>query len=546
MEAQQVDPRVKQLKAVNRLLYAKKAHDSLLDFMQLTMPDTEDVEDATKTKYQVTPQARLLCDVMERVERQELLRSANSIGPQFGKSDIISRKAPAWIAGRNPHRHMILGSYNKDFANDFGQDVRTVMESAAFRQVFPKFALAAGGAAKDYLVTEQGGKLSFVGVGGSGSGKPADLFIVDDPYRNDDDASSPAYRERVWKWFNGVVFARCHDKTAIVIVHTRWHEDDLIGRLCDPNHPEHNGLYRGLAKRWTYVNLPAVVEEQGLADALGLTLEVQTDEDVVEQFGRKPMSALWPGRKSLPLLAEAKQSDPKVFSALYMGQPSPDEGDYFSADSLVEYNRDELPKNLRYYGASDHAVSKKQRADSSVLGCVGIDENDHIWVLPDIVWAKLKTDRTVEELLLQFDMHKPGLWWLEDELISKSFGPFLRKRMIEEKIYTTLDPLTPSQDIELRARAIQGRASMQMVHFPKFAPWWQKAKSQLLMFPSATHDDFVSWLALIGLGLLKNIKPRAPKAKEDPSMKTGSMAWILKTSEKRIRRKKIEEGKAGW
>lgn len=546
MEAQQVDPRVQQLKAVNRLLYAKTAHADLLAFNKLMMPDTDDIEDATRTRFEVTPQARMLCDVMQRVERQKLLRSATSIGPQMGKSDIISRRAPAWIAGRNPYRHMILGSYNQDFANDFGQDVRTIMESAAYKQVFPDFSLAAGGAAKDYLVTNKGGKLSFVGVGGSGSGKPADLFIVDDPYRNSEDANSTAYREKVWKWFNAVVFARCHDKTAIVIVHTRWHEDDLIGRLCDSNHPEHNGLYKGLSKRWTYINLPAVVEDERLAEVLGLKLEVQTDEDVVEQFGTRPISALWPGRKSLPLMAEAKQSDPKIFGALYMGRPSPEEGDYFRTDYLVEYDRDDLPKNLRMYGASDHAVSKKKRADKSVIGTIGIDENDHIWVMPDLVWRKLQTDKTVEELLMQFKVHKPGLWWLEDELISKSFGPFLIKRMREEKTYTTLDPLTPSQDIELRARSIQGRMSMQYVHFPKFAPWWQAARTQMLVFPSATHDDFVSWLALIGLGLLKNVKARPAKPKAEKSGEAGTMVWILNQSEKRIRRKQTEEQKAGW
>lgn len=547
METQpQVDPRKQQLKAVNRLLYAKEAHDSLLAFMKLSMPDTEDVEDATKSRFEVTPQARLLTETMERVEKQKLLRSATSIGPQMGKSQILSRGAPAWIAGRNPYRHMILGSYNQDFANDFGHDVRTIMESSVFKQVFPKFELAAGGAAKDHLVTVQGGKLSFVGVGGSGSGKPADLFIVDDPYRNAEDANSAAYRKKVWDWFQSVVFARCHDKTAIVIVHTRWHEDDLIGRLCDPDHPERNGAYKGMAKRWTYINIPAVVEDPKLAEALGLTLSVPTDPDIVEQFGSKPMSALWPGRKSLPLMAEAKQGDPKVFGALYMGRPSPDEGDYFNKDYLVEYEREELPKNLRMYGASDHAVSKKQRADSSVIGCIGVDENDELWVMPDIAWRRMKTDSTVEELLMQFKMHKPALWWMEDELISKSFGPFLLKRMREEQTYTTLDPITPSQDIETRARAIQGRMAMKMVHFPKFAPWWQAAKTQLLMFPSATHDDFVSWLALIGLGLTKNVRARSTKSKAAASVRPGSMQDILQRSEKKLRREKVENAKAGW
>ena len=289
-----------------------------------------------------------------------------------------------------------------------------------------------------------------------------------------------------------------------------------------------------------------MVQDEKLAGVLGLTLEVPTDPDVIEQFGSKPMSALWPGRKSLPLMAEAKQSDPKIFTALYMGRPSPDEGDYFVKDWLVEYDRDELPRNMKVYGASDHAVSKKQRADSSVIGCVGIDENDHIWVLPDLVWGRMKTDRMVEELLTQFKLNKPGLWWLEDELISKSFGPFLMKRMQEEKIYTTLDPITPAQDLEVRGRAIQGRASMKMIHFPKFAPWWQMARGQLLMFPSATHDDFVAWLALVGLGLTKHMRPGAKKPAKDDTIRSGSLAWILRETEKRIARKKADDARAGW
>lgn len=539
-----VDPRVIQLKAVNRLIRAKEAHDSLLAYAQFMTPDTADIEDATKSRYEITPQARLISEIVERAERQKLLRVAISIGPQMGKSQVISRFGPAWISGRNPYRHMILGSYNQDFANDFGTDVKHIMESPAHKQVFPEFQLAS--AATDHIITSRGGKLAFVGVGGSGSGKPADMFVVDDPYRNDEDANSATYREKVWKWFNSVVFARCHDKTAIIIVHTRWHEDDLIGRLCDPDHPERNGLYRGIEKRWTYINIPAVITDERLAKALGLELDYQTDPDIVEQFGTEPMCALWEGRKSLPLLAEAKQNDKVAFTKLNMGKPSPDEGDYFLKSYLLTYRPEDLPKNLRFYGASDHAVSKKQKSDSNCIGCVGIDEDDDLWVMPDLVWRKMKTDKVVEELLMQFKMHTPFLWWLEDELISKSFGPFLKKRMLEERIYTTLDPIVPSQDLELRARSIQGRMSMGKVHFPVFAPWWASAEQQLLKFPSASHDDFVAWLALIGLGLLKNVKPGKPKPKVDKSVRVGSIQWILREAKKRAHRQKIDDFKAGW
>src|SRR3546814_4215087 len=111
------------------------------------------------------------------------------------------------------------------------------------------------------------------------------------------------------------------------------------------------------------------------------------------------------------------------------------------------------------YGASDYAVSEKQERDSTVLGIVGVDERDDIWVLPDLVWDQMETDRTVEEMVRAMRDHDPELWWMENELISKSFGPFLRKRMDEEKVYTQIDPVTPSKDKRERARSTQGRRS---------------------------------------------------------------------------------------
>lgn len=527
-----------QLKVLNRLIAVQEARETLLPFMQLLMPDPKDPDDATKSKYQITPQARLLCQIMEKVDRGEEKRVAVSIGPQMGKSQILSRAAPAWSVGRNPYINQILGSYNQDFANEFGFEVRNMIESPVYGQVFPNVELLRSGT--DLLITAQGGKSAFVGVGGSGTGKPADRFVVDDPYRNAEDAGSQSFRDKVWTWFNSVVFSRCHDGTAIVIVHTRWNQDDLIGRLCDPAHPERKGLYKGLEKRWKYFNLPAVVEDPDLAKALGLTLEKPSEsikdlidrEAVIEQFGDKPMSSLWPGRKSLPLLAEAKQSDPYTFNSLYMGSPAPDDGEYFTKENLVEYEPNQLPDNLRVYGGSDHAVSSKQRRDYSVLGCFGIDEQDHVWIYPDVIWKRMQTDKIVEELLMQFQTHKPQLWWMEDELISKSFGPFLLKRMYEERVYTTtLAPIRPTKDKETRARAIQGRISQRRVHFPKHAPWWPAARGQLLTFPHGSHDDFVDWLSLIGLGLTSQVKAYAPPEPERRS--TNSIGAILTGAKRR-------------
>lgn len=534
------------LRGAKRLLALREAQDDMLRFMKLTMPHPDDPEDVEASLYQETPQARLLCQIIEKVERGELKRVAVSIGPQMGKSQILSRGAPAWISGRNPFRNIMLGTYNQDFANEFGDEVRAIMQSRVYRNVFAEHELRKGAQAKDLLITTKGGKMAFVGVGGSGTGKPADFFIVDDPIRNDEDAQSALYRDRLWKWFNSVALTRCHGGSGIVVVHTRWHEDDLIGRLCDPEHPERNKAYKGVADRWTYINLPAVVDDPKLAKALGLTLEEPDDAIVVEQFGRRPMSSLWPGRKPLSFLAEAKQMDPRTFGALYMGQPSPDDGAFFKMNDIVEYEAHELPADLRKYGASDHAVSTKQGRDFTVVGCVGIDQHDDIWVLPDVFWDRVETDRTVEELMHQMRAHHPLLWWMESELISKSFGPFLRKRMSEERVYCSIESVRPSKDKMTRARAIQGRMQMRRVHFPRFAAWWPDAKAQLLKFPNATNDDFVDWLAHIGQGLTKEVRASGPKTANDNAPRSGTIRWILQDTKKRALRDRAAAANAGW
>lgn len=534
----------KYLVAAKRDLMARDARESMIAYMRYMSPDPDKPNDPMASAYEITPLARLLCQVIEKVDSGELKRVAVSVGPQFGKSEPLSRKAPAWLSGKRPRRNMILGSYNDTFAQEFGDDVRTILQSENHHHVFQDYELKKGSEAKDNLKTVQGGKMAFVGVGGSGTGKPADIFFVDDPYKSDADAQSEAYREKVWRWFTGVAMARCHKNSAIIVVHTRWHEDDLIGRLCDPDHPEREKKYKGIADRWTYYNLPAVIQDPTLADALGLTLEPQTDPLIVEQFGTKPMVSLWENRKSLAFLAEAKQTDSRIFDALYMGRPAPDSGTYFVEDHLVEYDPEELPANLRKYGASDHGVSTKQSADPTVLGCVGIDDKEDIWVLPDLVWERMPTDKTVEELILQMKTHSPMCWWLENEHISKAFGPFLIKRMHEENVFVTLDPKTPSKDKQTRARSIQGRMAMRKVHFPRFAHWWPAARQQLLKFPYGTNDDFVDWLSWIGLGLLSEFG--ASKTVETKVVRVGSPAWVKAASAAKERKEQLEKSREGW
>lgn len=459
----------------------------------------------------------------------------------------LSQLGLAWIWGKNPKARIIVATYNQTRANELGHDFRQMIKDRpVYHQIFPDVQLQQDAKSKEQMINTKGGKIFFIGVGGTITGRTADYVIIDDPYKGDDDEFTQTHLERIWGWFFKVAYSRGSNKTRICVIHTRWAEDDLIGRLCDPSHPERNKRFNGIAADWTHLNIPGVIKDKKLADALGLELEVQTDPRVISQFGSEPMVALWAKEKSLAFFAQWKRGDPRSFSALVMGSPTPDDGMYFSDDMVVEYGPEDLPTNLRYYGASDHAVSEKQQRDYTVLGCVGIDEHDDIWILPDLVMDRMQTDRTVEELLQQMVTYRPTIWWMENEMISKSFGPFLRKRMMETRTYCMVQPVTPTKDKMSRARSIQGRMAMKKVHFPRFAPWFLDAKNQLMKFPYGAHDDFVDWLAHIGLGLTQELSAESYAKPVGNVPKTGTGAWVIANSEVTARREALQKKNKGW
>lgn len=530
-----------------RLLAFDDARRHVADFISVMMPDDEFPDDIRKSLYQRTAHGNLLCTLIEEMVLGERPRTAVAIAPQHGKTLHLSTMGPAWIIGGHPKARIVVATYNETRANELGDDFRKVIESPVFKTIFPGVELATGSKSKTSMRTTAGGRIFFVGRGGTVTGRTADYFIIDDPMKDDTDIQSQNAREEMWRWFFSVAYSRGSKRTRILVLHTRWHVDDLIGRLCDPSHPERNKRFAKIAQDWTYLNLPGVITSPKLAELLGLKLEVQTDERVVDAFGLKPMCALWAEDKDLKHFAQWKIGEPRSFAALVMGQPSIEDGEYFNVKGLIEYRMGELPPKgeLKFYGASDHAVSQLQYRDSSCVGCVGVDEDDNIWILPDIRWEQMPTDVIVDEMLFQFKTHAPLLWGMESELISKSFGPFLYKRMIEEHIYTPIMEMSTSKDKSTKARSVQGRIAMGKFRFPADAPWWQAAKSQILQFPSGSHDDFVDFLSIIGQMLMQEVKPTSRPINDNrpnPKSLAGILAGVYRNAGKPEREKASNSG----
>ncbi len=487
---------------------AEKAKDSFLDFVRFTTPDPEHPDDATKTAYHAARVHKAVAAAIEEVEAARIKFLILTVPPRHGKTELVSRRLPAWYSGRHPEQNVVVASYNDDFAMDIGRDVRRIIENPLFRQVFPEYRLTREGKAADRLITRKGGMLAFVGRGGSLTGRGAHLLVMDDLLKDDKEASSQAIRDQAWNWFTKVAMTRRMGHKLVIMTFTRWHADDPIGRLTDPENPNYNPL---LAKKIKIINLPALAEAE-------------------DPLGRQPGEALWPDgpdRFDEEFLREQQSLDPLGFAALYQQRPSMLDGDLFRRENIRFYKSYELPDNLRFYAASDHAVATGQRNDFTVLLLAGAAPNGDLYLV-NCWWDKKPSDVVVEAML---DMGttgnmRPLLWWAERGHISKSIGPFLNKRMLETGRYMNVVEVTPIGDKAQRAQSIAARVAMGKVLFPSDAVWTERAISQMMSFPNGTHDDFVDTLSLVGLGM-QHQWSNAPKSDRNKNLpREGTLNWV--------------------
>lgn len=464
--------------AAKELLFRKKAAGSVLEYTTYTMPE-----------YEAAPHHELICEALDKVANGEITRLIINMPPRHGKSELASIRFPAYYLSRFPDREVIFATSAQELAEEFGSKVLDIVQSPRHKNVFPEFDLKTTKPRRGDWKTNKNGAYFASGVGGPITGRGANLIIVDDAIKNMEDAESEAARKKLWDWYSTVLSTRQTTTrlpkgqgAAIVVIQTKWHEDDLSGKL-------YKEMMDG-GEEWHILNLPALTVN-------GMIPREKQYENP------KQLTALWPERYDVDALLLQRGKDSvrqRRFSCLYQQQPVPDEGIYFSRDWFNMYDPIQLPDNLVLYGTSDYALTEG-RGDFTWHVIVGIDSDDNYWII-DGYRGQDNMLQWIDRQLDLLNVYRPVAWIGEAGQIRRASEPFIRKRMRERALYGRLDYINRTNKKTVEARSLQAVAAQQRIYIPN-TEFGEELLEQIVRFPAARHDDAVDALANLFLAVDK-------------------------------------------
>lgn len=389
--------------------------------------------------------------------------------PRHGKSELCSKYFPAWYLGNFPDRRIILTSYEATFAASWGRKARDVFEEVGLA-LFDKTVSQVSGAAAAWDIQGHQGGMNTAGVGGPITGKGAHVLIIDDPIKNQDDARSETIRTTAKNWYMSTAYTRleAEPEGAIILIMTRWHEDDLAGWLLKlaEDDPE--------ADQWEVFNLPAIAEET--RDKQGRL--------VPDAIGREPGEALWPKRFPIERLQRIKRSlemGAFWFSAMYQQRPQPATGSIWKLPWFKV--ADGLPTSYdSMVQAWDTAQKQNELNDYSACATVGMKTNT-AYVL-NVYRARLDSPNLLRAIKEQYRLWRPQIIVIEDASSGTSAYQTLKK---ESKLPVVLQS-TQGKDKVARANIVTPYVEGGRVLFAPGA-WYSDLVAELLSFPLGTHDD---------------------------------------------------------
>lgn len=463
---------------VERAVSISLARKSLLDFTIWTKPD-----------YRPQWFHRHLAHLCDEFAAGRITRLMVLMPPQHGKSELTSRRLPAYLFGLDPGLRIMALSYNDPHAKRFNRQVQRIIDSEAYHKVFPDARLnssnvvtAAYGQflrnASEFEIAGHEGHYLSAGVGSGITGNPADIILVDDPIKSRKEADSKVYREALWNWWLDDVGSRIRERTQIMITVTPWHHDDLVGRImADPIE----------ASKWVVIRYPAIKEDD-------------TNPDDPRAIGE----ALWPEEKSAKSLLEIKRRTPRTYNSLYQCQPTNPDGNMFKRAWFRILRPSELITKMQYasrvsprlFVADTAYTSDSQNDPNGVMTFIIMDEELYIinytgrrLELPDFVkfFANYLSNHKYQP--------KRSKVWVEPKATGKSVVATMKRIRLDGRLINIREDFFPDTDKEVRAAGILDMCEAGRVNLVA-GPWVDAWLESVCGFPVRKHDEEVDCLIM--------------------------------------------------
>ena len=467
-----------------------QARNSLAVFSVLTNP-----------KYAINWHHRAIMEKLEAVERGEIKRLILTMPPRHGKSQLASINFPAWYLGKNPDKEIIIASYNSDLAQDFGGKTRELVSDPIYQNIFGT-NLRSDEKSKSKWRLKEGGTYTAVGVGGAITGRGANVFIIDDPLKNREEANSLLIRDKQWEWYTSTAYTRLEKDAAIILILTRWSYDDLAGRLLEA---QEEG-----AEEWELVTFPAVATEP--------------------EKHRKIGDPLWEDKYDKAALENIKTTVGLMdWAALYQQTPIISETQEFKQEYFRYFDEEELKDERMYINILiDPAISQRDEACNTGIIDVAKKTTHPYWYVLDDSSGKLDPYKMINLIFAKVQYYEQEYpmatvrVYIETVAYQQSLMYYFKEEMKKREVYFHIHELKSRMDKHTRIRGLiplYKSGVVQHRHFMKKGA----LEMELLQFPFGKLLDRIDALAF-NLEAAPSTR-RKQKAKYVPMNRKSLTGW---------------------
>ena len=435
----------------------QNTRDDLIEFCKRMQPD-----------YKVGRHHRILADQLMALESGSKDRVCVNIPPRHGKSQLVSIFYPAWFLGRNPNKKVMMVSHTTDLAVDFGRKVRNLIASDAYNEIFPEVALAVDSKSAGRWNTNFGGEYFACGIGSALAGRGADLLLVDDPHSEQDVINGNfSVFEKAYEWFTFGARTRLMPGGRVAIVQTRWHMDDLTGRVTK------DMVKNELADQYEIVEFPALLDAE--------------DDD-----GKPITKPLWPEFFDLTALERTKASMPAFqWNSQYQQKPTAEEASIVKREWWGRWPHDQPPHVEYLIMSLDAAAEKHNRADYTALTTWGVffneDENAHHLILLDSIKKRLEFPELKQLSMDEYTKWEPDAFIVEKKSAGTAIYQEMRRMGLPVQEYT---PHRGTGDKLARLNSVADIIASGMAWVPS-TRWADELVEEIAGFPFMSNDDLV-------------------------------------------------------